>query len=178
MAIVTLTSLEIMLLALVDRGWSTPYRLKEAAGISVGAALPALNRLLGRGLLKRAEIAARNKQEFEVTPAGKKVMNSEIKRLFKQFKQTPPNDVESVIRLATLALFTKRCGTAVALLKGTGEARRRIAKLRSEEAGQLVTTDLAALYRNMSEACDVARSEAEATAIITLANKVKRLKIS
>jgi DNA-binding PadR family transcriptional regulator len=178
MAIVTLTSLEIMLLALVDRGWSTPYRLKEAAGISVGAALPALNRLLGRGLLKRAEIAARNKQEFEVTPAGKKVMNGEIKRLFKQFKETPPSDAESALRLAALAFFHKRRGTAVALLKSAGEARRQMAKLRSEDASQLVTTDLAALYRNMSEACDVARSEAEATAIITLANKVKRLKIS
>jgi DNA-binding PadR family transcriptional regulator len=173
-----LTTLELLLLALVDRGWNTPYRLKEAAGISVGATLPALNRLQERGLLKRAEIAARNKQEFEATSAGKKAVISEMKRLLKEYRERPPNDAESGLRLAALAFFSKRRGIAASLLKKTGEARRRLAKVRSEEAGNVVATDLATLYRRMGEACEAARSEAEAEAMIALAGQLKRIKIS
>jgi DNA-binding PadR family transcriptional regulator len=178
MSEVTLTTLELLLLSLVDRGWKTLYRLKDAAGISVGAALPALNRLQDRGLLKRAEVAARNKQEFDVTSAGMKAMTREMKRLLQECRETSPNDVESVLRLAALAFFSKRRGTAVSLLNNAGEARRRLAKLRSEEIGNVVATDLAILYRRMGEACEAARSEAEAEAMITLAAQLKRIKIS
>jgi DNA-binding PadR family transcriptional regulator len=174
----TLTTLEVLLLAMVDQGWKTPYRLKEAAGISVGAALPALNRLQGRGLLKRAEVAARNKQEYELTAAGKKAMTSELKRLLKEYRETPPHDSESALRLAALAFFSKRRGIAASLLKNTGEARRRLARLKAEEVGRVVATDLAALYRRMGEACEAARSQAEAEALISLASQLKRIKIS
>jgi DNA-binding PadR family transcriptional regulator len=167
-----------MLLAMVDQGWNTPYRLKEAAGISVGAALPALNRLQGRGLLKRAEIAARNKQEFELTAAGKKAMTSELKRLLKEYREAPPNDAESALRLAALTFFSKRRGIAASLLKDAGGVRRRLARLKTEEAGKLVTTDLPTLYRSMVEACEAARSEAEGKAMIILAAQLKRIKIS
>jgi DNA-binding PadR family transcriptional regulator len=174
----TLTTLEVLLLALVDQGWKTPYRLKEAAGISVGAALPALNRLQSQGLLKRAEVAARKKQEFDVTSAGKKAVSNEMKRLLKDCRETPPNDAESALRLAALAFFSKRRGIAVSLLKSTGEVRRRQARLRSEQATNVVATDLATLYRRMGEACEAARSEAEAEAMITLAGQLKRIKSS
>jgi DNA-binding PadR family transcriptional regulator len=163
---------------LVDQGWKTPYRLKEAAGISVGAALPALNRLQSQGLLKRAEVAARKKQEFDVTSAGKKAVSNEMKRLLKDCRETPPNDAESALRLAALAFFSKRRGIAVSLLKSTGEVRRRQARLRSEQATNVVATDLATLYRRMGEACEAARSEAEAEAMITLAGQLKRIKSS
>jgi hypothetical protein len=58
-----LTSLELFLLELIKDGANTPYLLKEKAGVSVGAALPALNRLAERGLIRRGTAAARNKQE-------------------------------------------------------------------------------------------------------------------
>src|SRR5216684_2048362 len=105
MAAAPLTTLELFLLTLIGQGLNTPYQLKATAGLSVGATLPALNRLQDRKLLQRAEVAARNKQEFEVTPAGKKVMNNEAKRLFRQFTETPPNDAEAAVRLATFAFF-------------------------------------------------------------------------
>lgn len=174
----TLTTLEILLLALVDQGWKTPFRLKEAAGISVGAALPALKRLQGRGLLKRAEVAARNKQEYELTAVGKKAMTSELKWLLKEYREAPHNDAESALRLATLAFFSKRRGIAASLLKDAGEVRRRLARLKAEEAGKVLATDLPTLYRSMVEACEAARSQAEAEALIALAKQVKRIKIS
>lgn len=174
----SLTSLELLLLALVDRGWKTPYRLKEAAGISVGAALPALNRLKDRKLLQKAELGARNKQEFEVTSAGRKAITREMKNLINQARETPPGDVESVLRLAGLAFFSKRPGIAVSLLKSAGESGRRLAKLKAEQADQLVAGDLASLYRTMNEICEAARSQAESEAMITLASKLSRIRLS
>ena len=172
----SLTSLELFLLALVEQGHDTPYRLKQAAGISVGAALPALNRLNDRKLLHRAEVEARNKQEFTLTALGRKALVQESKRLLSEFTETPPKDSESALRLAALAFFAGKQRVAVSLLKSTGEARRRSTG-KSEGSAQLLTTDVAALYRSMAQICDTARSEADAGALITLAGQLKRLKI-
>ena len=173
----SLTSLELLLLALVEQGCNTPYRLKEDAGISIGAALPALNRLKDRGLLKRAEQSARNKQEFEVTAVGKKAIGSEAKRLLAEFRAGQPHEAESVLRLAALALSHKRPRVAASLLRNTGLARRQLTKLKSEERGPIDTTNLAAIYRTMNEACARARSKAEAEALITLAAQLRGRKV-
>jgi DNA-binding PadR family transcriptional regulator len=178
MALNILTSLELFLLALVDGGWNTPYKLKADAGISVGAALPALKRLQERRLVQRAESAARNKQEFEVTAAGKKALTTETKRLLREYQKTPPNDIESVLRMVVLAFAGKRRGIAVSVLKSTGESKRRVAKFRAEEASQVTSTDLAALYRRMVQACEAARAGAEAEVMVSLAGQFKRIKTS
>jgi DNA-binding PadR family transcriptional regulator len=172
----TLTTLEVFLLALIEQGLDTPYRLKQAAGISVGAALPALNRLTDRKFLHRAEVEARNKQEFALTAPGKRALTNETKRLLREFKETPPKDSESALRLAAMAFFVGKPLVAVSLLKSAGETRRR-SKGKSEIPAQLLATNMAALYRSMAEVCDTARSEADAGALIALAGQLKRIKI-
>jgi DNA-binding PadR family transcriptional regulator len=172
-----LTSLELLLLALVEQGCNTPYRLKEDAGISVGAALPALNRLKSRGLLERAAQSARNKQEFEVTARGKKAIMSETKRLLAELGTGRSIDVESALRLAALTLTKNQAGAAESLLKNTGLARRQLAKLHSKECVAISTEDLAAIYRSMNGICASARSGAEAEALVTLADQISRRKI-
>jgi DNA-binding PadR family transcriptional regulator len=176
MAPMTLTSLELLLLALVEQGCNTPYRLKEDAGISVGAALPALNRLKSRGLLERAEQAARNKQEFDVTARGRKAIVSEAKRLLAELKSVPSNDAESVLKLAALAVSKNQHRVGASLLKNVGVARRQLTKFTLEERAAIDTTNLASIYRTMTEACTSARSKAEAEALITLANHLGRQK--
>jgi hypothetical protein len=101
-----------------------------------------------------------------------------LKRLLKEYREAPPNDAESALRLAALTFFSKRRGIAASLLKDAGGVRRRLARLKTEEAGKLVTTDLPTLYRSMVEACEAARSEAEGKAMIILAAQLKRIKIS
>jgi DNA-binding PadR family transcriptional regulator len=177
MAKASLTSLELLLLALVEQGCNTPYRLKEDAGISVGAALPALKRLESRRLVERAEQSARNKQEFELTSFGKKAMASETKRLLAELRAGQSNEAESVLRLAALALSNKQGSVAVSLLKNAGLARRQLTKLKSEERGAIDTTDLASIYRTMTEACASARSKAEADALIILADHFSQRKV-
>jgi DNA-binding PadR family transcriptional regulator len=172
-----LTSLELLLLALVEEGCNTPYRLKENAGISVGAALPALNRLKSRGLLGRAEQSARNKQEFEVTSLGKKTIASEIKRQLAEVRAGHSYDAESVLRLSALEFSKRRGRAAASLLKDAGLARRQLIKLNSEDRGAIDTTDLASIYRTVTEACASARSKAEAEALITLGDQLSRLRV-
>jgi DNA-binding PadR family transcriptional regulator len=172
-----LTSLEVLLLALVEQGCNTPYRLKEDAGISVGAALPALNRLKSRGLLERAAQAARNKQEFEVTARGKKAIVSETKRLLAELGTGQFNDVESALRLAALTLSNNQAPAAESLLKNTGLGRRQLAKLQSKECGAISTEGLASIYRTMNGIRALARSAAEAEALVALADQISRRKI-
>lgn len=173
----SLTSLELLLLALVEQGCDTSYRLKEGAGISIGAALPALNRLKDRGLLKRAEQSARNKREFELTALAKKAMGSEMKRLLAELRAGQPHEAESALRLAALALSQKRPRVAASLLRNTGLARRQLTKHQSEERGPIDTTNLATIYRTMNEACARARSKAEAEALVALAGQLRGRKV-
>lgn len=177
MAKSALTSLELLLLALVEQGCNTPYRLKQDAGISIGAALPALNRLNSRGLLERAAQAARNKQEFEITALGKKAIVRETKHLLGELRTAQSNDTESALRLAALALLKKQVRLASSLLKNMGLARREMTRLKAEEHGPIDTTDLASAYRTMNEACVSARSLAEAEALITLADELRRRRV-
>lgn len=171
-----LTSLELFLLNLVSQGLNTPYLLKMSAGLSVGATLPALNRLNGRKLLQRAATAARNKQEFEVTPLGKKIMTSETKRLLAQAKTTPPSDTESTLRLAALAFFFKKRDAAMTLLRSVGESRLSLAQVKAKKFDHVATSDLPNIYRNLSETCEAARLEAEGHTLIALAAKFKKSK--
>jgi DNA-binding MarR family transcriptional regulator len=175
MAKTSLTSLELLLLALVEQGCNTPYRLKEDAGISIGAALPALNRLRTRGLLERAAQSARNKQEFEVTAGGKKAIASGTKHLLSELKTAQSSDAESVLRLAALAFFKRQGRVAASLLKDAGLARRKLARLK--ERGPMDIADLASIYRTMNEACASERSKAEAEALIALADQLSRYKV-
>jgi hypothetical protein len=172
-----LTSLELFLLNLVAQGLNTPYVLKSSAGLSVGATLPALSRLKKRKLLQRAEVAARNKQEFEVTPLGKKIMISETKRLLAQAKTTPPTDTESTLRLAAIAFFSKKRDAAMTLLRSVGESRLRLAQVKTKDFTHVATADLPGLYRSLSETCEAARLQAEGHSLIALAAKFKKTKI-
>ncbi len=177
MAAAPLTTLELFLLTLIGQGLNTPYQLKATAGLSVGATLPALNRLKERKLLQRAEVAARNKQEFEVTPLGKTIMISETKRLLAEAKTTPLTDTESALRLAALAFFNKKRDAAASLLESAGESRLQSTRTKGQVLAKISTADLPSLYRSLSETCEAARLQAEGHTLVALAAKFKKTKI-
>ena len=60
------SSLDLFLLGLIQSGVNTPYLLRERARLSVGATLPALERLQKNRFISRSEKGLRNKQEFEL----------------------------------------------------------------------------------------------------------------
>src|ERR1700749_923621 len=70
------TDLDLFVLALIDSGVSTPYELQKAAGLSQGATIPALQRLLDARLVRQAKPGARGRTDYQTTAAGKRLMKN------------------------------------------------------------------------------------------------------
>jgi DNA-binding PadR family transcriptional regulator len=98
------SSLDLFLLGLINSGVDTPYLFRERARLSVGATLPALKRLEKMRLIVRGEKLQRNKQQFKLTAAGKRSLRTQLSRLCVEYRDHPPVDSESVLRVASLAL--------------------------------------------------------------------------
>src|SRR4051812_253399 len=97
------SSLDLFLLGLINSGVNTPYLFRERARLSVGATLPALKRLEMERLITRGEKLQRNRQEFKLTAAGKRKFRTQLSRLSQEYRDDPPVDSESVLRVASLA---------------------------------------------------------------------------
>jgi DNA-binding PadR family transcriptional regulator len=98
------SSLDLFLLGLINSGFNTPYLFRERARLSVGATHPALKRLEKARLIIRGEKLQRNKQQFKLTTAGKRCLRTQLSRFCMDYRDQPPVDSESVLRVASLAL--------------------------------------------------------------------------
>src|SRR5260370_10903459 len=96
------TALDVFVLALIDSGVSTPYELQKAAGLSQGATIPALQRLLDARLVRQGKPGARGRTDHQITPAGKKLLKDGWLSLI---EEGPSGDVDSDLRVALLALL-------------------------------------------------------------------------
>lgn len=79
---------------------NTPYLLQERAGLSTGATIPALRRLLQKKDIIRGKRGERGRGELHVTENGLARLDEEWELLF---KAEPPKEVEQVLRIACLA---------------------------------------------------------------------------
>src|SRR5690349_20704804 len=94
-----MTSLDLLILLLVQSGVNTPYALNARAGISLGASLPALKRLLARNLVRENKPGPRGRREFTVTRAGQDELAA-MDQYFETALLEPSTDMEAVLRLA------------------------------------------------------------------------------
>lgn len=98
------SSLELLLLSLIRDGLGTPYELKAQADISLGSTVPALARLGKAGLIKATKTPeSRSTQRFTLTPEGARTLKTQWREQLK----SDVNDVESVLRIAYLALLNQ-----------------------------------------------------------------------
>ncbi len=105
----TPTTLELLVLGLVDHGIVTAYELKARAGISVGASHPLLNRLKKRGFLRSLQPEpGRGRQEFMLLAKGRAVLRSATAQLIRQARSNPPSDAESLLRIVALGILIGR----------------------------------------------------------------------
>ena len=72
------TDLDLFVLALVNRGMRTPYDLKVDAGISRGASIPVLNRLLEQNLVTAGAPTERSRSEYSLTGRAKAICGSAV----------------------------------------------------------------------------------------------------
>ena len=96
------TDLDLFVLALIDSGVSTPYELQKAAGLSQGATIPALQRLLDARLVRQGKPGARGRTDYQATAAGKRLLKDGWLALI---EEGPSGDIDSDLRVALLALL-------------------------------------------------------------------------
>ena len=96
------TDLDLFVLALIDSGVSTPYELQSAAGLSQGATIPALQRLLDARFVRQGKPGPRGRTDHQVTAAGKRLLKDGWIALI---EEGPSGDVDADLRVALLALL-------------------------------------------------------------------------
>ena len=96
------TDLDLFVLALIDGEVSTPYELQKSAGLSQGATIPTLKRLLEARLVRQGKPGVRGRTDYKVTSAGKKLLRDGWLPLI---AAGPSGDLDSDLRLALLAIW-------------------------------------------------------------------------
>jgi DNA-binding PadR family transcriptional regulator len=94
--------LDLFVLALIDGGVATPYQLQKSAGLSQGATIPALQRLLEARLVRQGKPGTRGRTDYKATVAGKRLLKDGWLALI---EDGPSGDVDSDLRVALLALL-------------------------------------------------------------------------
>jgi DNA-binding PadR family transcriptional regulator len=168
-----MTSLDLLLLLLIHRGTNTPYLLRSRAGISLGASLPALKRLLGNRFIKKSKPGQRGKREFALTPAGHSQIANISQHLQSALAQ-PVTDVDSALRLAACAIFTGSSEVAVELLqKSADDFDRRSGKVRNA-LPEFQTDELPDLYAAATARCEADRLQSSASSLRVLASDLEK----
>jgi DNA-binding PadR family transcriptional regulator len=165
------TDLDLFVLALIDGGVSTPYELQKAAGLSQGATIPALQRLLEARLVRQGKPGGRGRTDYKVSATGKRLLKNGWLPLI---EAGPSGDLDSDLRVALLAIW------------GSGDRRlaadflRQSAdKIESIAAAELTRDSgavaaLARWYTDLRSATTKALLTAEAEAIRAMAEAVPR----
>jgi DNA-binding PadR family transcriptional regulator len=96
------TDLDLFILALIDGGISTPYEFQKAAGLSQGATIPALQRLLESGFVRQGKPGTRGRTGYKVSAAGKKTLREGWQPLI---TAGPSGNLDSDLRVALLAML-------------------------------------------------------------------------
>src|ERR1019366_7723728 len=96
------TDLDLFVLALIDGGVSTPYQLQKEAGLSQGATIPAVKRLLEARFVRQGKPGARGRTDYKVSAAGKRLLRDAWLPLV---EAGPSGDLDSDLRVALLAIW-------------------------------------------------------------------------
>jgi DNA-binding PadR family transcriptional regulator len=163
------TDLDLFVLALIDSGVSTPYELQKTAGLSQGATIPALQRLLDARLVRQGKPGVRGRTGHRVTAAGKKLLKDGWLVLI---EEGPSGNIDSDLRVALLTLL------------GGGDRRlaadflRQSADMKMAAAGPIgnwgALPALSQWYSYLRSSTTKALLAAESTAIRTMADALPR----
>ena len=99
------SDLDAFVLALLIDGIATPYEMQSLAGISPGASIPALQRLVAAAHARASKPGSRNRVAFNVTAKGKKWLDAAWLSLV---EAGPTGDFDSDLRIFLLAIYKGR----------------------------------------------------------------------
>jgi DNA-binding PadR family transcriptional regulator len=166
------TDLDLFILALIDSGISTPYEFQKSAGLSQGATIPALQRLLDAQLVRQGRPGARGRTDYKVSAAGKRALRDGWKALI---EAGPSGDPDSDLRVALLAVLGSgnRLLAATFLRKSADEREESLAATNLTSSSDAVPP-LAQWYTDLR--CNTAKAllTAESQAIRAMAEALPR----
>jgi DNA-binding PadR family transcriptional regulator len=166
------TDLDLFILALIDGGVSTPYELQKAAGLSQGATIPALQRLLEARLVRQGRPGARGRTDYKVSAAGKKLLRDGWLPLI---EAGPSGDIDSDLRVALLAILGGRDSrVAVDFLRESAYKKMEVQAAAEPTSNPGEVAPLARWYCGMRSAAAKALLTAECSVIRAMADSLPR----
>jgi len=165
------TDLDLFVLALIDSGVSTPYEFQKSAGLSPGATIPALQRLLEAGFVRQGKPGVRGRTDYRVTPAGKKFLKAGWRILI---EDGPSGDLDADLRVALLALWVGgQRSLALDFLRQSANQRLELIEA-SEGSVSDSASVLADWYTRLRSLSAKALLQAESAAAFALAEALPR----
>jgi DNA-binding PadR family transcriptional regulator len=166
------SDLDLFVLALIDSGVSTPYELQKAAGLSPGATIPVLRRLLAGGLVLPGKPGPRGRTGHRVTAEGRRRLKSGWRELV---AAAPSGDLDADLRVALLAVWVGGDRRLAA------DFLRQAAAQRLSSIGTVDQPDepaslppLAVWYRRLRSASAEALIKGESAAALAMAKALPR----
>ena len=166
------TDLDLFVLALIDSGISTPYELQKEAGLSPGATIPALQRLMEAGFVRQGKPGPRGRTDHKITPAGKKLLKNGWRELL---DDGPSGDLDADLRVALLTLWAGgERHLAAGFLRQSADKKLGSFEVSEQDSSSDVSAPLAAWYGKLRSASAKALLRAESAAALAMAESLPR----
>ena len=166
------TDLDLFVLALIDGGLSTPYELQKLAGLSQGATIPALQRLLEARFVRQGKPGARGRTDYKVTAVGRKTLEAGWLPLI---DAGPSGDIDADLRVALLAIWGSGDSRLAAEFLRESADRKKKLQAAAEPSGDTSTVPpLARWYVEMRAGAAKALLTAECSVIRAMAENLPR----
>lgn len=167
------SDLDLFVLALIESGIATAYELQRAAGLSPGATIPALRRLVERGLAQQGRSGARGRIAHRITSAGRRHLQAGWRELV---DAGPSGDLDADLRVALLALWVGgNRRLAVDFLRQSANRKLGSIGFAPENAHNQETPPLLARwYQELRRSAADALRKREAAAMLAMAKDLPR----
>ena len=166
------TDLDLFVLALIDSGISTPYEFQKSAGLSPGATIPVLQRLLESGFVRQGKPGVRGRTDHRTTPTGRKFLKSAWSALI---EDGPSGDLDADLRVALLALWAggeRRLATG--FLQQSGSKKLKPIEALEDGGDTSSASALADWYARLRSGSAKSLLKAESDAAFVLAEELPR----
>ncbi len=160
--------LDLYLLILIESGSATSYSMQQHGGISLGASIPALRRMLDAGLVLKSKPGKRGRRDFSLTSDGIRAMKS-WRVTVDTFLKGSVRDSENVCRAVSVCLAHKDRKLAAFILRHASGEQKSI----NRERFLWSPGDSAAgFYVQLRRHLEKARIEAERTQLLKLSKEL------
>ncbi len=166
--------LDLFVLALLNEGIATPYELKQAAGLSPGATIPVLRRLVDRGMVSVGKAGPRGRTGHRITAGGRRFLKTGWRELV---DDGPSGDLDADLRVALLALVVGNDRRmAQDFLKQSAARKLEETSKREEVEGTASLPPLAQWYRGLRSTSAKTLVQGESAAALAMAKALPRTK--